>query len=189
LLERVPRAGRLAAAAVVTAVLALSLTQVLQAGRVWRDGADMTRDGVTLMSASLAPCGTKDVVLLTTPVGIGGVYANFYYEAFDVLTGCSPRTFSTLLRVAGTDAHVDVVTRQDGVIELRVPDYRGNIVASEDLRNFTVRVSSGLTRTIETTIGRLEISAEGTTQVFRVTLNEQARGAERFYYSAGRIRQ
>ena len=88
----------------VAAVLALSLTQVVQAGRAWRAGADMTRDGVKLMAASLAPCGTEDVLLLTAPVGIGGVYANINYEAFDVLEGCSPRHFFTLLRVVGRDA-------------------------------------------------------------------------------------
>jgi hypothetical protein len=188
-LERVPRAGRLAAAAVVTGVLVLSLTQLLQAGRAWRAASDMTRDGVLLMASSLAPCGTKDVVLLTAPVGIGGVYANFYYEAFDVLAACSPRTFGTLLRVVGADTHLQVSTDLGGTIELRVPDYPGHFVASTDLRNFNIRVRAGLVRTIDTPLGRLDTFAEGATQVFRVTPTAALAAAEQFYYSDGKVRR
>jgi hypothetical protein len=188
LLQQASRgANRFAALAVVTIALVISTTQLLQAGRAWRAGSDMTRDGIMMMSSSLEPCGSKDVVLLTTPVGIGGVYANLYYEAFDVLANCSPKSFATLLRVVGTDAHINVVATSAGVIELRVPNYRGNIVASTDLSTFEIEVPTGLSRTVETAIGRLEISAEGATQVFRLTLAEDLRGAQRFYYSDGRI--
>ena len=189
LVQQAPRgASRFAALAVVTIALVVSTTQLLQMGRAWRTGSDMTRDGILLMASALEPCGSKDVVLLTAPVGIGGVYANLYYEAFDVLTGCSPKSFVPLLRVTGTDAHVDVSTPSAGVIELRVPDYGGNIMASTDLSTFEIEVPRGLSRTVETSIGRLEISAEGSTQVFRLTLVENLRRAERFYYSDGRIR-
>jgi hypothetical protein len=186
-LQQMPRGARMAALAAVTIALVISTTQLLQAGRAWRAGSDMTRDGIMMMSSSLEPCGSKDVVLLTTPVGIGGVYANLYYEAFDILAGCSPKSFATLLRVVGTDAHIDVAAASVGVIELRVPNYRGNIIASIDLSTFEIEVPPGLSQTIQTAIGRLEISAEGSTQVFRLTLAEDLRGAQRFYYSDGRI--
>jgi len=189
LLQQMPRgASRIAALAIVTIVLMISTTQLLSAGRAWRTGSDMTRHGIMVMSSSLEPCGSKDIVLLTTPVGIGGVYANLYYEAFDVLTGCSPKSFATLLRVVGTDAHIDVATTPTGAIELRVPNYRGNILASTDLSTFEIDVPPGLSRTVQTAIGRLEISAEGPTQVFRLSLTEDLRLAQRFYYSDGRIR-
>jgi hypothetical protein len=188
LLQQIPRAaGRIAALAVVPIVLAISTRQLLDAGRAWRAGSDVTRDGITMMSSSLEPCGSKDVVLLTTPVGIGGVYSNLYYEAFDILTGCSPKSFATLLRVVGTDEHIDVLATS-AVIELRVPHYRGNIIASADLSTFEIEVPPGLSQTIQTAIGPLKISAEGSTQVFRLTLTEDLRGAQRFYYSDGRIR-
>ncbi len=87
LLERLPRRGRIPAAVLLTAVIVVSLTQLMHAARAWRAGSDMTRRGIALMSDSPAPCGTRDLVMLTAPTGIGGVYANFLYEAFDVLHG------------------------------------------------------------------------------------------------------
>jgi len=189
LVQQTPRGtSRVAALAFLAIALVVSTTQLLHMGRAWRTGSDMTRDGILLMASALEPCGSKDVVLLTAPVGIGGVYANLYYEAFDVLTGCSPKSFASLLRIVGTDAQVHVATTSAGVIELRVPDYQGNIMASTDLSTFEIEVPRGLSRTIETAIGRLEISGEGSTQLFRLTLSDAAGGAARFYYSNGRIR-
>lgn len=189
LIERLQRRGRLVAAVLLTAFIVVSLTQLMHAARAWRAGSDMTRDGILLMADSPATCGTRDIVLLTAPTGIGGVYANFLYEAFDVLTGCSPKSFVALLRVADTDVHVDITAPAAGVVELHVPDYRGNILASEDLSTFNVRVAPGLTRTIDTILGRLEIAADGTTQVFRISLNERGRGSASFYYSDGLVRK
>jgi hypothetical protein len=187
LLERVAPRARLAAAIGVTLLLAISLAQLMQAGRHWRAGSDMQRAGVLLMADAATPCGTRDVVMLTTPSGIGGVYANFLYEAFDVLADCPPKSFSTLLRVVGSDAHVDVTTAADGSIELRVPDYRGNILASADLSTFRERITPGRQLSLETAIGRLETYGAGSAQVFRIALEGHARIAAQFYYSDGAI--
>jgi hypothetical protein len=81
--------------------------------------------------------------------------------------------------VAATDA---------ATIELRVPDYRGNIRASADLSHFTEPVRPGRAFDISTAAGRLETFAEGATQVFRITLSGPARDAERFYYADGAVR-
>ena len=94
-----------------------------------------------------------------------------------MLHRCAPKSFLALLRVAETDVHVDVTVASDGAIELRVPAYRGNILASADLAHFTERVAPGQPLTLETAIGRLDTRAEGTTQVFRrLTPNDHAGG-------------
>ena len=188
LLGRVPARARLITALGVTAIVVVSLVQLMQAGRRWRAGAEMQRAGVSTMADAIRPCEATDVVLLTTPSGVGGVYANFLYEAFDVLANCSPKSFATLLRVVGSDAHVDVSTSPDGQIELRVPDYDGNILASADLSTFRETITPGRRLSLDTAIGHLDTFGDGRTQVFRIALNPTARAAAHFYYSDGAIR-
>lgn len=188
ILDSLADASRRRALAVLGVVLVLSLTQLMQAARAWRWAGTMTRDGVTLMSRSLDPCGTKDVLMLTAPVGIGGVYSNLYWEAFDVTTGCAPASFSAVLRVVRTDSHVDVSTPGEDVVEIRIPAYTGNVVASKDLRNFGEPVERGRVASLDTAAGRLDISHDGNDQVFRLTMTERARGAEIYYFSDGQVR-
>jgi hypothetical protein len=178
------RIGRLA----VVAVLVVSASQIVVVGRTWRWAAAMTRDGVMLMSAAAQPCGAKDVVLLTTPAGIGDVYGNVYYEAFDVLTGCSPHDVRTLLRVVRTDSDVTVSNPEPGVVEIRVLRYTGNVLASGDLRNFDHRVEPGSAATISTAAGKLTTFPEDTSQVFRLVMTPEISSAQHFYYSHGSIR-
>jgi hypothetical protein len=189
LVEGLTPARRRLAVAVVGVLCLVSVQQVIQAGRAWHAASTMTRDGVLLMAGAVRGCGVDDVLLLDAPVAIGGVYANLPWDAFDVLTGCPPRSFNTLLRVMHHDVHATVRTPEPRVVELRVTDYAGNIVASRDLRNFGIVILPGQSAEIDTTVGRLEIFAEGTTQVFRLTMTGESAAAGRFYYSDGRIRQ
>jgi len=94
-----------------------------------------------------------------------------------------------VLRVVGADLHVSVTNVAADTVELRVPNYSGNIVASEDLRNFVVPVIAGDRTTLDTVVGRLETFPDGSMQVFRLTMTPEAQAARRFYYSDGRIRQ
>ena len=178
---------RLALAAVAM-LLVVSASQILLVGRTWRAASTMTRDGVMLMADSAHPCGQKDVMLLTTPVGIGDVYGNFYYEVFDVLAGCSPRNFTTLLRVVRTDADVAVSHPEPGIVEVRVRNYTGNVLASDDLRHFDHRIEPGSAASISTPAGRLMTFPDGTSQVFRLAMTPEVSAAELFYYSSGRVR-
>lgn len=170
------------------AILVLSATQIVTVGRTWRWAAAMTREGVILMADAARPCGQKDVLLLTAPVGIGDVYGNFYYEAFDVLTGCSPRDLRTLLRVVRTDADVTVVRPEPGIVEIRIQRYTGNVLAADDLRNFDHRIEPGSAATITTAAGRMTTFPDGTSQVFRLAMTPESASAEQFYYANGRIR-
>jgi Dolichyl-phosphate-mannose-protein mannosyltransferase len=188
-LSRVPKSARVSALAVIALILVISVQQIHHAGRAWRAASTMTRDGVLLMAHSIDRCGSDDVLLLTTPVGIGDVYANLSWDAFDVLANCTPRSFLTVLRVMRSDVSASVTLADFGTVEVRVPSYSGNIVASRDLRNFVVPIDRGSQMVLETPAGRLETFPEGTTQVFRLTLTPEAQKAKRFYYSDGRIRQ
>jgi dolichyl-phosphate-mannose-protein mannosyltransferase len=180
---------RPAAAIILIALAVTSAMQLYSAGQYWRWATGMSRQGLAAMSTNLAPCGTVDVVLLTTPVSIGGVCSNFYWESFGVAHDCSPASFRTLLRVVREDATVEATTRSDGVVELRVPNYRGQILMSKDLSTFDVHVSHGLVTSTDTPLGRLDTAPDGDAQIFRWTPNTAARTAERYYYSHGGIQR
>ena len=109
-LSRLPKATRVSALAVIALILVISVQQIHHAGRVWRAASDMTRDGVLMMAHAIDRCGSDDVLLLTTPVGIGDVYANLSWDAFDVLANCTPRSFLTLLRVMRSDLSASVTS-------------------------------------------------------------------------------
>ena len=189
LLSRLSRSARMLAGAVVLVLLVVSAQQIVHAGRAWRTASTLTREGVELMARSLGRCGSDDVLLLTTPVAIGNIYANLSWDAFDVLANCTPRNFMTLLRVVGSDLSISVESIDPDTVELRVADYAGNIVASRDLRNFAVPVAPGDNTSLDTTVGRLETFPDGSTQVFRLTMTAEAKAARPFFYSDGRIWQ
>jgi hypothetical protein len=178
--------ARLRAITAVAVVLGLAAVQLLAAARSWAWAADMTRDAVALITPQLQPCGTQDVVLLTTPVGIRGVYSNFNETALELPSDCAPASFATVLRVQEVDARVEV-TRQNDTIELRVPAYAGNFVTSVDLRVFDVPIAVDQALTIDTPIGRLETTGASGVRVFRLSLVESKRGARFFYYSDGAV--
>jgi len=170
---------------VLAIMLAASAVQLFAAARAWQWASDMTRDSLALISSTLAPCGSRDVVLLTTPVGIRGVFSNLNEVAFDV-AGCRPASYATLLRVMNQDAHVEAIRRGD-TIELRVPGYTGNFVTAADLRHFDMPIAAGDPIAIDTPIGRFTTAIENGTQVFRILLSESARRATFFFYSDGRL--
>lgn len=189
ILDGLARRRRIAAGIALGLMLGVSTQQLLYAGRAWRAASQMTDDGLTLMAASISGCDDDDILLLTTPVGIGGVYANFFWEALALRATCPPRSLLSLLRVERSDVHVEVFEEAPGVVVMRVAEYRGNIMAASDLRNFRIGVLHGDELSMETPVGRLESSPDGSAQIFRLTMNETAKAAHRFYYSAGRMRQ
>jgi hypothetical protein len=174
--------GRLALAV----LLFVSVVQLFMVARAWKWAGDMTHEALALVSSTLPPCGTRDVIVLTTPVGIRGVFSNLNEVAFDVL-GCKPASYVTVLRVMNTDAHVDAVRRGD-TIELRVPAYQGNFVTASDLRHFDRSLPADQPVTIDLPIGRLRSTGDRGAQIFELGLAESARSAQIFFYSDGRLR-
>ena len=183
--QSLPKRTLLTAAIVI--VLAISTSQLVVAARAWRWASTMTSDGLTLMTSDLTPCGKRDVVLLTTPVGIRGTYCNFLWEGFGLTSDCAPATFRTLLRVVRTDVHAEVRKPSSGVIEIRVPDYHGNILASSDLSTFEIWIPAHGSADVVTPLGRLQAAPSGEAEVFRLTLDPSLRDARFYAYSDGRI--
>jgi hypothetical protein len=180
-----PLARRSRAVAVLAVALGIAVVQLAAAGRSWKWASDMTDDALTLMTGALVPCGTHDIVVLTTPVGIRGVFSNLNEVAFEV-RGCSPASWTSLLRVVRSDAHVEV-SRHEDRIELRVPEYADNFVASRDLRHFDLPVTGPEPLSIDTPVGRLDSTAENGARIFRLTVARRLRQACFFFYSDGRL--
>ena len=174
-------------------VLLVSWAQIEQAAKNWRWASTMTTNGLAVMSRDLEPCRQKEIVLLTAPVGLRGTYCNFYWDAFDATTDCPPASFLTVLRVVRYDADVEIRHRDNGVLELRVPHYRDQMIASTDLRHFDRPVRYMDRWEIDTPVGRLgtrpeESAPDDPVQVFTLTLSTHAQQARIFYYSDGQIR-
>jgi hypothetical protein len=167
------------------ALLLVSVAQLFIVAQSWKWAGDMTSDALALVSSRLQPCGTRDVIVLTTPVGIRGVFSNLNEVAFEVL-GCKPASYATVLRVMNEDVHVDAA-RQGDTIELRVRDYRGNFVGAADLRHFDRQIPPGAPTTIDLPIGRFTSSTDQRVQIFRIELTDPARRAQLFFYSDGRL--
>ncbi len=185
-LWRQPGVGRLVGNIVIL-VLAISMVQLALAARAWSWASSMSDDGLRLMTSDLEPCGTREVLLVTAPVGQKGTYSNFLWEAFGMTSDCAPATFRTLLRVVRTDVHVEIARPAPDVIEARVSHYTGNILASSDLSTFEIWVRPGASTSVTTPIGRLEIRPDGDAAVFRLTAPASLADARVYAYSDGRI--
>ena len=174
-------------------VLLVSWAQIEQAAKNWRWASTMTTNGLALMSRDLEPCRQKEIILLTAPVGLRGTYCNFYWDAFDATTDCPPASFLTVLRVVRHDADVEIQHRDNGVLELRVPHYRDQMIASP-ICVTSIGPSATWTDGRSTRpSGRLgtrpeESAPDDPVQVFTLTLSPQAQQARLFYYSDGQIR-
>jgi hypothetical protein len=184
------RGRRQTALSVVGAMLVLSVGQIAVRLQDWRWAGQMTADGARLVDSTLAPsCGTGDVVFLTSPVGMRGVYSHFYYETFEVPRGCMPETFQVLVRVVRVDEPIEV--RWDGPeqIVIMTPDYRDNFLLSHDLRGFDVPLRTGSAVSLQTPLGAVTAQAADTTA--RVTLHltpdVRRKPIHFFYYAHGRI--
>lgn len=164
----------------------IGLIQLGLAAAAWRDTSRMVRDGIALMSRDLQPCGTKPILMLTAPVGIKSIYSNFYWDMF-AFDGCTPSSLSALLRLARYESTVTPRDLGDGRVELRLHAYRGNAVASADLRHFDRNVAPGDAFALETSVGRLTTHADGADQVFVIALNADASRGPLFYYSDGQM--
>jgi hypothetical protein len=151
----------------------------------------MTAEGSQLVDAALAPrCGDGDVVFLTSPVGVRGVYTHFYYETFELSRGCQPKTFQILTRVVHVDSPIDVRWTGPRTIEITARDYQGNFLLSRDLRNFDLPLKRERSLTVETPLGEMTAEPRGRDVLLRLTLAPAVdpSGILFYYYADGAIR-
>jgi len=181
---------RRAALLLVAMVLVASAIQITVKTGDWKWAGSMTADGGRLVDSTLAPsCGTGDVVFLTSPVGVRGVYSHFYYETFEVPRGCMPEVFQVVVRVLRLDTPIVVQWNGPSQIVIAAPAYRGNFLLSHDLRAFDTRLRPGDKLDLDTPLGPLKAEATDGTARLTLTLTQDAQrgGRHFFYYTGGRI--
>ncbi|HET7697880.1 MAG TPA: hypothetical protein VFK57_19360 [Vicinamibacterales bacterium] len=180
---------RRGAIAAVVIFVAVSAGQIALKVRDWNWAGRLTAQGSALVDASLAPACGGDVIFLTAPVAIRGVYTHFYYETFELPRGCMPETFQILARVVRQDAAIVARWTDASSIEITAPDYRGNLVFAADLRHFDRPLREAGPIALTTPLGDLRGERSG--RALRLTLTLAAAVLDRspriFYYSEGRI--
>lgn len=182
---------RRAAFALVGAVLLVSVVQIELKARDWIWAGRMTASGSRLVDAALLPqCGTGDVVFLTSPVGVRGVYTHFYYETFELARGCAPERFQIVTRVTRVESPVDVRWTGPRTIEITARRYQGNFLLSRDLRNFDMPLKRDRALRVETPVGEVTAEPRGSDVVLRLTLAPSVDPDKVlfFYYADGAIR-
>jgi hypothetical protein len=184
------RRWRRAALSLVAVILIASVVQITIKIGDWTWAGRMTAEGARLVDSTLAPsCGTGNVVFLTSPVGIRGVYSHFYYETFEIPRGCMPEVFQVVVRVLRLDTPIVVQWNGPAQIVITAPGYRGNFLLSHDLRAFDTPLRPGDNLDLHTPLGDVNAkAADGTARVTLTLSQEIQRGRIHFfYYTGGRI--
>ena len=186
-----PERPRRIAVGITAILIVVSAVQVRVRIQDWVWAGSMTASGARMVDATLAPACGGQVIFLTSPVGLRGVYTHFYYETFELPRGCIPDVFHVVARVERRDVEMAARWEGPGRIVMSVPDYAGQFVTARDLRTFDAAIVAGTRQTIELPIGRLETQPDGSTLRLTLELNEGTRrnSPQVFYYSAGAIRR
>ena len=170
-------------------LLAISTWRIAVELKDWRWAGDMTAEGARLADEAVAPaCNAGNIVFLTSPVGVRGVYTHFYYETFELPRGCMPATFQVVARLLRLDTTVSARWAGPGRIEILVPVDRGNLLISEDLRHFNLPLRDGSRRRVMTPLG--EVAADPMDSSLRLTLTLSPavpRDTVFMFYSDGRM--
>jgi hypothetical protein len=177
--------------AVMAGFLAVSAWQIQVKGADWAWATGMLSRGSALVNADLPACGAGDVVFLTAPIGVRGVYSHFYQQTFSQDGGCEPASYRAVARLVRTDERIDVWWETPRRLVVRAPDYAGNFVLSADLREFRVEQRSRRTARLETPLGLVTSRPDGRAQVVTLDLSPALDlGQMRFYYfSRGEVRR
>jgi hypothetical protein len=184
-------AWRRPAAAAAAIFLALSAWQVQVKGADWTWATAMLSRAAALVNADLPACERGDVVFLTAPAGVRGVYSHFYQQTFSQDGGCEPASYRAMVRMVRADQPIDVHWESPRRLVLRAPAYEGNFLLSADLREFRVEQRSRRTARLETPLGMVTSAPDGRAQVVTLDLSPSVDvGQTRFYYFArGEVRR
>lgn len=179
-----------AVAAVVVAVLAVNVWQIESKIGDWRWASRMTERAVSVIAGpDGTSCAGRDVVLLTAPVRVHGVYSNLNLEALKWLGGCAPASFNTVVRV-GLDAPTIRSVRHTGQgLTFTATDYTGGFVTSRDWRTFDVRLAGDEPTTLSCPMGTFDAVKENADLRMRLTFapGQPPRRVWWFYFSQGAL--
>jgi hypothetical protein len=175
----------------VVAFLGVSVWQIQLKGADWAWATGMLSRGAALVNADLPACGAGDVIFLTAPTGVRGVYSHFYHQTFSQDGGCEPGSYRAVARMVRTDQPVEVAWQGPRRLVVRAPAYRRNFLLSADLRAFSIEQRSRRTARLETPLGLVTSAPDGAAQVLTIDLApsldlDQARF---YYFSEGEVRR
>jgi hypothetical protein len=179
------------ATVLVALYVAVCAWQLQVKGADWQWATGMLSRAVALVNADLPACDQGDVVFLTAPVGVRGVYSHFYHQTFSQDGGCEPGSFRAIARMVRTDQDVEVRWTSPRTLALLAPDYQGNFVLSSDLRSFVVEQRSRRLATLDTPMGRVTSRPRGRAQAVTLDLPPTIDlERTRFYvFSRGEVRR
>ncbi len=165
-------AGRWRRPAVAAAVLYLCVCawQVQLKGADWAWATGMLSRGAALVNADLPACDQGDVVFLTAPIGVRGVYSHFYHQTFSQDGGCEPGSY----RASDPDGPDGPADRRAVGIR-QAPGGHGACVSRElRLVDRSPRVHGGPAvaahARLETPLGLVTSRPEGAAQVVTIDL-------------------
>jgi hypothetical protein len=186
-------AGRWRRTAVAATVLYLCVCawQVQLKGADWVWATGMLSRGAALVNADLPACDQGDVVFLTAPIGVRGVYSHFYHQTFSQDGGCEPRSYRAVIRMVRTDQPIEVRWETARRLVVTAPAYGGNFVLSADLREFTVAQRSQRSARLETPLGLVTSRPEGAAQVVTIDLAPSVDLSQTriYYFARGDVRR
>lgn len=180
-----------AAAAAIVILLAVNTWQVRAKAADWCWASDMTAASADLIATSIGPrCADRDVVLLTAPVRVRGVYSNLNLESLAWLRDCAPASLRTVVRLGVTDAAIDARWAGRDAVEFTARHYGGGFVTSRDWRSFDTRLSPDAPTRIPAPLGVFDAAAAGPDLAMRLTFDDAAAAARIswFFYSDGAVR-
>jgi hypothetical protein len=191
-IDRLSPGRRVWACALVVLVLGINTWQVRVKARDWLWASRMTEEAAATINGTLGGrCAGQNVVLVTAPVRVRGVYSNLNLEGLEWLQGCFPASMNTIVRVGVRDPRVDARWLDAYSLEVLARDYRGGFVTSRDMRTFDIPLTHRDAIRVVSPIGRwFEASSSGQDLTMRLALDRTLPLPNRswFFFSEGELR-
>ena len=137
---------------------------------IWASGM-ASRAAITMRTAMGDRCDGRDIVLLTAPVRVRGVYANLNLEGLARLADCRPAGMRTLVRVGLQDPQISGQWTSRSTVEMVAHGYAGDFITSRDLRTFDVPLDGAAPVRVVNPMGSLEASPGNGDLTIRMTFD------------------
>ena len=190
IVDRLNPRRRVAACALVVFVLGINVWQVRLKAGDWLWASRMTEEAAATISGTLGGrCAGQDIVLVTAPVRVRGVYSNLNPEGLEWLRSCAPASMRTMIRVGLDDPRIDVRWTDASRLDVLAWDYRGSFVTSRDWRTFDVPLNTRDVTRIASPVGAFEATQAGQHLAVRVSMDRGQPRANRawFFFSEGAL--
>ena len=178
-------------AVAVVAVLAVNVWQVHSKISDWRWASEMTTRAVSVIAGpGGGSCADRNVVLLTAPVRVHGVYSNLNLEGLKWLGNCAPASYRTVVRIGLDDPTVQLTAQTPAGVTFEARGYAGGFVTSRDWRTFDVRLDGQNPLRLACPLGTFEAVRHDTDLQMRLAFapGQPTEPISWFYFSDGALR-